>query len=504
MKRLLPWTPTLTLMALLVWVTLPFGSVTPTGRLIIRLGGFGTLALASLFARSKQRGSRLESALPKGAIHALAAFAGIGVLGWLQSFHWPGGVVSAVSPRHFELATRAGQLVNENASAISLSVAPALSRQAALNWLAFAAYFAAAVLVARRRKHRRALLAALLLGALLQLGFGLLSFIKPESEIFGVQVYGLKNRLHGTFINPNHLASYLELALACSFAWLAWGIWRLRELRTLAKWARKAAPPGVACIVLFLSLAATRSRAGLLAAILGVTIQSLILAWHRRQWYLATIGIVVLAAVAVMAPLSFRKGVERFRSTSYQEISTTGNRIAVFRATATLWKSFPLMGSGLGTFRESFPLVQPASVADLLWDHAHSDGMEFLATAGILGFGFLVFGLAALLRTWTRILWRGRRSEDQAAGLAGFGVLVAVGFHSFFDFGLQIPANWMTLAVIFGATASASTLTRGKTKRRKSLRSIGVARLSPEESVAAIRHVGPDARMKKAGLPLQE
>ena len=63
-----------------------------------------------------------------------------------------------------------------------------------------------------------------------------------------------------------------------------------------------------------------------------------------------------------------------------------------------------------------------------------------------------IFVLTHRLVTVTR---QGERSEDEAAGLAALGALAAVALHSCFDFGLTIPANAATFAVVCGAAAGA-------------------------------------------------
>jgi hypothetical protein len=55
------------------------------------------------------------------------------------------------------------------------------------------------------------------------------------------------------------------------------------------------------------------------------------------------------------------------------------------------------------------------------------------------------------------VVVRGKRSEDRAAGIAAAGALVAVGLHSFADFGLTMPANAFALAVVVGAALGAET-----------------------------------------------
>jgi hypothetical protein len=65
-------------------------------------------------------------------------------------------------------------------------------------------------------------------------------------------------------------------------------------------------------------------------------------------------------------------------------------------------------------------------------------------------------GVAALVVRLLRVLRKGRRREDQAAALAALGALAAVGLHELADFGLTMPANALTLAVLCGAAAGAA------------------------------------------------
>jgi hypothetical protein len=55
------------------------------------------------------------------------------------------------------------------------------------------------------------------------------------------------------------------------------------------------------------------------------------------------------------------------------------------------------------------------------------------------------------------VLQRGHRSEDRAAGLAGLAALTMATLVSLVDFGLTMPANAFTLAVLVGLCAGTPT-----------------------------------------------
>jgi hypothetical protein len=64
-----------------------------------------------------------------------------------------------------------------------------------------------------------------------------------------------------------------------------------------------------------------------------------------------------------------------------------------------------------------------------------------------------------------RTLQKGERSEDRAAGLAALGALAGGALHSCFDFGLTVPANAVTFAIVCGAAAGVRE--RGRRKAAK-------------------------------------
>jgi O-antigen ligase len=447
------------LAVLVLWAPWPFASVTPWAWALLATGICAAFALALLTAPG--------SAFRPVAVPA-AALVGLAVLGLAQSLPWPAPLAEAVSPGHVRLAREAGAALDPGArapeaGAVALSVAPRESRRSAATFAVVAAALAAAAAAGRLREGRRLVGAAVLAAALAQVAYGAPRWVAGAETVWGVAV-GAGQRLQGTFVNPNHFALYLEMALALAFAW-GWWAWGRAAGEGAPPERRVAlvALPTLAWLTLFAALAFTGSRAGLVAALVGVVAQGALLALRRGLgrrglgWALAgaLAGAVVAAAgLAVVAFAGFEAGLGRLAGTSPYEV-VWNERIAVYRATWELWQEFPWLGTGLGTFLHAFPLGQRPAEDELLWRHAHSDPLELLAVAGGLGGALLLVGLAAVLLRLLRLLRHGRRREDRAAGLAVLGALVAVGIHELADFGLTMPANALTLAALVGAAMAA-------------------------------------------------
>ncbi len=239
-----------------------------------------------------------------------------------------------------------------------------------------------------------------------------------------------------------------------AFAWAAWAVHRQRSAPSLERRLGLIAPPFAACLLLTAGLLATGSRAGLAAAGTGLLLQCLLLprALRGPRRRLAFQALVVVA-LAVLALVAFH-GVGRLAETTLYEVAW-GDRALVWRQSIRLWLRFPLTGSGLGTFGEAFPLVQPAETTELYWRRAHCDPLELLITGGVVG---AALGIALALgvgRSLARVLRRGVRTEDRLAALAAAGAVAAVAVHELADFGLTLPGIALPVVAVIGAAAAA-------------------------------------------------
>jgi hypothetical protein len=300
---------------------------------------------------------------------------------------------------------------------------------------------------------------------LFQVLFGAQQWLARSSTLWGIELPALGPRLRGTFVNPNHAALYFEIGLVALFAYLWWSARRAARAEGAEERLLRLGLPLVAWLATFAALAFTRSRAGLLAALVAIAAQGAWIGTRKGRLWLAASGVAAgLAGVALVGWIGFEEGLGRLIGATPEGLAA-GSRLHAIRATAALWADFPLLGAGLGAFRAAFPLVQPAD-APGLWRHAHCDWLELGATAGAIGIALLVVGLVPVVRRLAELLVHGERGEDRAAALAATGALVVAGLHSWVDFGLTIPANALTLAVVVGAALAARSAPAGEAAGR--------------------------------------
>jgi putative inorganic carbon (HCO3(-)) transporter len=443
--------PTALLCALVLWLPLPFGSVQPAGHLVLHLAAAALLVAVALTIVSANAG--------RSALAPALALCGVALLGLFQSLASPTPLARVLSPEHARLRAAAAEVGASTTAAGSLSLAPEQTRAAALTILALAACLWCASAVVRERPARRALAITLTTSGVFQVAFGTQSWMSGSDTIWGVRVTSGLARLRGTFVNPDHCALYLELVLAVIFAWGWWAIRHARQERAPERAFLVMAGPALAWLTVFAGIAFTGSRGGLVAAITATVAQGLLLAARQRHWRLGLAGVLTTAVtLGMLATLGVQEAFGRWLGTSGYDL-TWNQRLEVYGAAASLWQRFPLLGAGLASFREAFPLVEPAGFNRAYW-HAHNDWIEMLVTIGLIGTLTVLTGLFFLMRGLLQRLRDSERSENAAAALAALGALVACSIHSVLDFGLAMPANAATLAIVCGAGLAVRHLQR--------------------------------------------
>lgn len=430
------------LLVILVLGPLLFGGVLPRERLVLTVAA--NLALIVLLL------SRRDPRILKVAARPALALAAVGFYGLLQSLPWPRFLVVALAPRMAEVWEHGGALLRaESPPAVPMSLAPTVSRETALLWLSLAACLLVATELGKSRPWRRVLALTLFAVAAFEIAYGADNWFRGANQIWGIEVLGDPSRLRGTFVNPNHFAFFMALPICVCFAWLWWGMRRARYVEQIEHRLLYLTLPGLIFLMFFVGLAFSGSRGGLISALLALAFQTFLLTLLYRRWQMALLGLATMAlGLGGIAFFGLQQGLGRFLETSAYEVAWN-DRLRVYAASFDLWRDFPWTGTGLGTFRQAFPMVQPADL-EKTWSHAHSDLLELLITTGLIGWPIMLWGLFHLVRRLWIVVQDGRRSEDRAMALAALGSLVASLAHSVIDFGLTMPANAFALTLLCG------------------------------------------------------
>lgn len=420
------------LLALLVWLPIPLGSNRPWAWSIFELVVF---LISLLWLVGYRRGRcdltpAFRQAWPVLAIYCL----------WLlhvalQTVPLPLSWVAAISPNAARLHGFTDAFaVSEWAT---LSVDPHATRGGWLKSLAYGCVLCMGLLLIRSRDRLRQF-------AYVSIFSGVLQALIGAALAFSDQT----GQAHGTFVNRNHFAGYLEMCLAIGIGLLISQLsgasfpsnWKGRLRETLRVVLSTKAIIRLCLVAMVIGLVLSRSRMGNSAFFFSLIIAGsigLVLGRHATRSMLVLIASLMIVDILIVGSWF---GVEKVKQRIEETTLAKENRDEVGIYSIEYFKDFPVTGSGLGSFYAAFTAYRGSDVA-ARFEHAENDYLEFAAETGAIGLALV--GSIVVLSLAAALLAHYRRRDPLLRGMS-FAVIMGVVsllIHSSVDFNLQIPAN---------------------------------------------------------------
>jgi len=380
----------------------------------------------------------------------------------IQVYAWPQEWVARLSPKAWEI--RALGNGYGLADFIPLSLNPYATWLEGLKlWPPVVLFFMLIYTIDNRRKLQ-GMVGLILAVALFEVFYGFWHF---RSHL----IWGWKNtytgsRLCGTFINSNHLATFLTMAILLGFG-LFLGLRetapRLSEAcsfreRTRIRSRSEHMEPQlrrylllVLLLLMAVGLVFTGSRGGMVALVMGFALMALLI--RSQRWNKRPILIMVAFMCTALLYSLFLGSAAMLKR--FQDFTDLG-RYQTFKASLAIFREYPLLGSGLGTFGDLFYRYELANLKGIYFLQAHSDWLQVLTETGIIGFSLVAVAWLAFFANLTQ-KWS-QRGDTFARGLAlgGIAALSAGVFHALMEFPFHIPAISLGFAGIAALTYSAA------------------------------------------------
>ncbi len=329
------------------------------------------------------------------------------------------------------------------------SVYPYATRTAFTRYLSYYLFF---FLVSNTVKSRRDIFR--LAGAVLFFAVGL-SFLEVARRMGFIDIKRV------FFINPNHFAGWLLMAIIFTLGFFLAG--RRSPGGASVKAEKNGAgkdffnflntpQPAFFALSVFASLGLffSLSRGGMISFAAGMLLLGLLIILHRgfkaRSPVIVPFALVLFLSLLWLGADSIFSEFSRMRPGAL----SADARILVWRSTLDIFRDFPAAGSGLGTFSTVFPAYRGEDLVQRFFSHAHNEYVELLSDTGLAGF-LIVFSCFAVFFLNTIRRFFSHRSRAATAFTAGSAAAVFGGLaHAFFDFPFRIPANGLLLALIAG------------------------------------------------------
>jgi O-antigen ligase len=434
---------------LIVWAPIPLGSNRPWAWALLEIGIFAT---ALLWLAAHLRREAAITPVARAAWPALLLFAAW--LTWigLQWLPLPVSWMQVLSPSTAGLRTLGGTSAAQFAT---LSIEPHATKVFWLKSCAWALAFLLVLLLVDSRKRLWWLGGTLVASGLVQAVFGALMHLGGENIVVEDTLIAHASQASGFYVNRNHLAGLLEMALAVGIGLMIAQLddrrgrsWKQVAVSLLQVVLTYKAALRVLLVVMVVALVMTRSRMGNSAFLTSLLVAGAIGLMLSRRATRSTVvliaSLIVIDIFIIGAWFGVEKTVQRIEQTSSQDVR---ERVDPAIYAVNILRDNPVFGSGGGTFYNAFPPYRGADIIPF-YDHVHNDYMELATETGVPGLAML--GAIVLLSFFAAVLALSRRRDPLARGIA-FGVVMgvtALAIHSTVDFNLQIPANAFIFTVL--------------------------------------------------------
>ncbi len=425
------------LLALIAFAPIPYGTVEPWWKAAFVCFVFG-LAILAIVERLLSNATEIEGAavlLPMVVLSALA---------FIQTISLGGGDIwNAMSADPYQTRFVALQLLAlTTLLALMYRYVNTAARVRALIYVVLGIAVASAIYGILRQTMQRSP------------GF-ILPLVKPAQG-------------YGQFINKNHFAYLMEMALGLGLGLIvAGGLKRERVLLFVGF-----------LMPVWTGLVLSNSRGGILAMLAQVLVAALVVITllpisrandaERRFFKIAksfgarTALVIVLLLGVVVGVLwvggdrllgSF-DSVSRELNPTAAGLNQGATRNEIWRATAKMFAAHPIFGVGLGGYWVAITKYHEAS-GTLTPQEAHNDYLELLSSGGVIGFAIGVWFAVVLIQRVRKQL-QSDNSFRRAVCVAALLGITGVAVHSLVDFGLHMLANAAVFAVLIMMATSDS------------------------------------------------
>lgn len=435
-------------LAAVSWGALAFGAVYPwaywpLAALCVLSGIAGLIVAAPTKVEGASRAFRFALA---GTAAAIA----------IQLVPLPNSVVASISPRTAPLVSRLSPAFAAGLQSIHpLSVWPRDTRTALALYASLAVLCIGATSLFSLTGSRRFVEFLTGFGAFLAL-IGFVQKSLSNRYLYGFWELEVARTPFGPFVNRNHFAGWMVMALPLTLALLVAGIdqgmrglkrgWRQRVLWFASAEANRLILVAVAAVLMTLSLMLTMSRSGMTAFALSMLITAWFVARGVRSRSRQLVAAACLAVMAIVVILWTGPDVvaSRFAAADWGEFN---NRKGAWADAWTVARDFPLAGTGLNTYWSAALFYQRHDMA-YFFGQAHNDYLQLAAEGGLLVTLPALACLLVFIHDVRRAMEGPRTETSQWLRAGAVASLIAIACQETVEFSLQMPGNAALFAVV--------------------------------------------------------
>jgi O-antigen ligase len=368
----------------------------------------------------------------------------------LQIVNLPEFVLGLLSPhktelfraRHDALSRIFGDGIELSSS---ISLYPFLTREKLLLYLSYAAFFFVVSNYVRHSRQIKRFFWIIFAVAVLETVIGLLQYIASGAHV----------PASGTYINPNHFAGLLLLAIPLFLGYV------------LYSGAVKGSAPGrwqdklkihfsTQMLLLFATSLTTigmilaQSRGAIFSFVVSILFFYILISRNKKSGSVKLLlGAFFILVIIYSVWIGLDPVIEKFSETTRQLPART----SIWKDSLNLIRDFPVAGSGLGNFNLAYTLYKKEAAGPYIYDHAHNDYIELAVETGIPGFALVMWGLISFFTAMYGAVRDFNPKRDPLRFYLLLGCLcglLGMMAHAITEFTFQIPSNAYYFTFLLG------------------------------------------------------
>jgi O-antigen ligase/tetratricopeptide (TPR) repeat protein len=354
-----------------------------------------------------------------------------------------------------------------------ISFAPAETLAGLVIFLDLAMLFFVVVQRVQRVEDVERLLRWCALSAVAMAFFGIVQLLAGNGKFFWFYEHPyskVDSVAKGSFTNRNHFAQFLALGTGPLIWWLQDAMRRLRGRGDKASVSVGLLSLSLG-VVLFAGLLSL-SRGGIMAMSLAAALCTAICyrstsLGRRFIAVLGGAGALIVLSLSIFGYDRVSNRIEDLSSGSLDRLDNSASRRTIWTTTVKATLAQPLLGTGVGSFSEVYPVYAGTPAGDdRSPTHAENGYLQVSSETGLVGLGLVLAGMV-LCASWCIGGVRASvptRAKACAAAIAGS--LAASAVHALVDFVWYVPAC-MAIVVVLAACALRVRQTSGEEARQK-------------------------------------
>ncbi len=440
---------------ILIFAPLAFGTVEPWSYAVMETAAAAALLLYFIHAARNGTGICEVPGLVFLALFLLFIL--------IQAVPLPSPLVQLISPAAFEIQQNAA-FARGGDFWMTLSVHPRATVEAFLRYASYAAFYVLTVqILSYKDMLKKTVIAVTVFGAALAFS-SILQLYLTEDMAMWVRHVPENSMIVGPYICHNHYAGLMEMifpvALALFFFYRP-KLGRSSFIRSIIEILGQEKANihiliGAAALLIGTSIFLSMSRGGIISTCLAFFFFLFLISRRRitRGGTVLTALVVILICLSV-SWFGWDAVFERFAQLKNEQGTIENSRFDYWKDSSGIVSDYPAVGAGFGTFADVYRHYQSVDEKSFV-NHAHNDYIELAAQGGIIAFLLVAGFIGTVFYKTFRAFSRRRDAYCIYIYTGAVTGVIALLFHSFSDFNLQIGANGLWFFFLLGLAVSAA------------------------------------------------